>query len=383
MPRLNRTEELEILNALAKELNRSVDLNEALSTVGIQVARLLGLETSWIFLLDDRTAESYLAASHNLPPALAENPEKMEGRCYCLDTFRSGDLKGAANINVITCSRLYGLVEGTKGLKYHASIPLYADEKKIGILNVASREWRKLTSDDLNLLNTIANLMSISVERARLYDRSVSLGAVEERYRLSRELHDTLGQDLAAILLRLETLDARLDSGASQEALKDTVQQIMSLTRGSLDEARRSVQDLRAASLEGLNLTGALSKLVSDTQALFPNIRLVYESVGAGRPLPVHVEAGLYRIAQEAINNVVKHSNAGTASITLVCSPAQAHLTIEDDGIGFDAVDIAVDRYGLRGLNERASLLGGNLNLESTEGEGTRVEVIVPLEGNT
>jgi two-component system NarL family sensor kinase len=383
MPRLNRTEELAILNALAKELNRSVDLNEALSTVGIQVARLLGLETSWIFLLDDRTAESYLAASHNLPPTMAENPEKMEGRCYCLDTFRSGDLKGAANINVITCSRLYGLVEGTKGLKYHASIPLYADEKKIGILNVASREWRKLTSDDLNLLNTIANLMSISVERARLYDRSVSLGAVEERYRLSRELHDTLGQDLAAILLRLETLDARLDSGASQEALKDTVQQIMSLTRGSLDEARRSVQDLRAASLEGLNLTGALSKLVSDTQALFPNIRLVYESVGAGRPLPVHVEAGLYRIAQEAINNVVKHSNAGTASITLVCSPAQAHLTIEDDGIGFDAVDIAVDRYGLRGLNERASLLGGNLNLESTEGEGTRVEVIVPLEGNT
>jgi two-component system NarL family sensor kinase len=155
----------------------------------------------------------------------------------------------------------------------------------------------------------------------------------------------------------------------------------MTLTRDSLDEARRSVQDLRAASLEGLNLTGALSKLVSDTRALFPNIWLVYESVGAGRPLPVHVEAGLYRIAQEAINNVVKHANADTASITLVCSPVQVHLTIEDDGIGFDPADIAIDRYGLRGLNERASLLGGNLNLESTEGEGTRVEVIVPLEG--
>ena len=223
--------------------------------------------------------------------------------------------------------------------------------------------------------------MSIAIERARLYDRSVSFGAVEERYRLARELHDTLGQDLAAILLRLETLDARLDSGASQLTLKETVQQIMTLTRDSLDEARRSVQDLRAASLEGLNLTGALSKLVSDTRALFPNIWLVYESVGAGRPLPVHVEAGLYRIAQEAINNVVKHANADTASITLVCSPVQVHLTIEDDGIGFDPADIAIDRYGLRGLNERASLLGGNLNLESTEGEGTRVEVIVPLEG--
>ena len=147
--RLDRAEELAILNALAKELNRSVDVNEALSTVLVQVARLLGLETSWIFLIDDTTDESYLAASHNLPPALAENPERMEGRCYCLDTYRSGDLKGAANVNVVTCSRLYGLVEGTEGLKYHASIPIYADEKKIGILNVASTEWRKLTPDDL------------------------------------------------------------------------------------------------------------------------------------------------------------------------------------------------------------------------------------------
>jgi two-component system, NarL family, sensor kinase len=378
--RLERAEELSILNQIAKELNRSVDLKQALTTVLHQVARLLGLETSWIFLIDEATDESYLGASHNLPPGLAENPEMMEGRCYCLDTYRSGDLKGAANINVIGCSRLSGLVEGTGGLKYHASIPIYADEKKIGVLNVASAEWRKLTSDDLNLLNTIADLMSIAVERARLYDRSVSLGAVEERYRLARELHDTLGQDLTAILLRLETLDAKLESGVGPDALQESVRQIMSLTRDSLDEARRSVQDLRAAPLEGHSLSVALARLISEMQSRSP-VTMTYDSVGASRPLPDHIEAGIYRIAQEALNNVVRHSNAGKAEVTLACTPIQLHLTVVDDGIGFDPSTIPGDRYGLKGLNERAHLLGGELNLESTEGKGTRVEVIVPLEG--
>ena len=107
----------------------------------------------------------------------------MEGRCYCLDTFRNGDMKGAANVNVVTCSRLQNLVEGTDGLRYHASIPLYAQKKKMGVLNVASRTWRKLSSEDLQLLNTIGDLLSIAVERARLFDQSVQSGAADERYR--------------------------------------------------------------------------------------------------------------------------------------------------------------------------------------------------------
>jgi len=171
-----------------------------------------------------------------------------------------------------------------------------------------------------------------------------------------------------------------LDSGASEGALKESVQKIMTLTHDSLDEARRSVQDLRAAPLEGLNLSGALSKLVNELGSS-SKIAFKYESVGAGRPLPEHIEAGLYRIAQEAVNNIIRHAKSGSATVTLVCSPGQVHLTIEDDGIGFDPASIGPDRYGLRGLNARASLLGGDLNLESTEGKGTRVEVIVPLEG--
>src|SRR5947209_19300565 len=133
-----RNRELSILNTIAEALNREIDLSQALRTTLAQVAELFDLHTSWIWLLHEDTNEPYLAAAQNLPPALADAPEHMEGSCYCLDTFQAGDLGGAANVNVITCSRLKGLIDGTDGLRYHASVPLYAHGKQLGVLNVAS-----------------------------------------------------------------------------------------------------------------------------------------------------------------------------------------------------------------------------------------------------
>ncbi|MFQ6031133.1 MAG: GAF domain-containing protein, partial [Dehalococcoidia bacterium] len=132
-----RNRELSILNAIAEALNRQVDLTSALDTTLAQVTQLLGLHTGWIWLLHENTDESYLASSYNLPPALADNPQLMQGTCYCLSTYVKGDLEGAANVNVITCSRLHGLVDGTGGLRHHASVPLYAPgDKRLGVLNV-------------------------------------------------------------------------------------------------------------------------------------------------------------------------------------------------------------------------------------------------------
>src|SRR5919106_2234266 len=175
--RLNH--ELSVLNAIARELNRSVNLGEALEFPLAQVAELLGLRTGWIWLMNEDSAEPYLAAAHNLPPALSNEPRRMDGSgyCYCLDTYKRGDLEGAANVNVLTCSRLDGLVDGTGGLRYHASIPLYAGEKKLGVMNVASPQWRGLSPEDLQILSTISDLPAITVERASLFDRSARLGA--------------------------------------------------------------------------------------------------------------------------------------------------------------------------------------------------------------
>jgi two-component system, NarL family, sensor kinase len=380
LQRLNH--ELSVLNGIARELNRSVNLDQALRFTLSQVAELLGLRTGWIWLVQDSSPEPYLAAAQNLPPALAEEPRRMDGSgyCYCLDTYKKGDLEGAANVNVLTCSRLDGLVDGTDGLRYHASIPLYSGEKKLGVMNVASPGWRGLDPDDLQLLNTVGDLLSIAVERARLFERSARLGAVEERNRLAREIHDTLAQNLTATGLQIESAEALLEANADPEKVQDALARALSLTRSNLDEARRSVLDLRAAPLEGRSLAEALKDLVDRWEAE-TGVAARFKAVNGSRPIPPRVEAALYRVGGEALANVARHANAGRATVRLVATPGSVSLLVEDDGRGFDPSRIPEDRHGLVGMRERVGLLGGTLRVESRPAGGTRVEAEMPLEG--
>lgn len=375
-----RNHELSILNTIAEALNREIDLAQALQTALAQAAELLGLRTGWVWLLREDTDDSYLAAHQNLPPALANSPRRMEGRCYCLDTYRAGDLNGAANVNVVTCSRLRWLVDGTDGLRYHASIPLYAHGKKLGVMNVASPDWRELSPDDLRLLYTVGDLLSIAIERARLFERSVELGTVEERNRLAREIHDTLAQGLAAIALQLETADALLETGTQPEKTQKIVHHALALTRANLEAARRSVLDLRAAPLEGRSLSQAVTELAEEW-AVQGGLSLNISVSGGNYPLPVRVEIGVYRIVQEALTNIVRHANARNLGLEMAITPEQVQVSIADDGRGFDPSDVPDGHYGLVGMNERIKLLGGQLTLCSTPDEGTRLDVVIPLDG--
>ena len=382
MPTDRHTYELTIINEIAQALNGSVDLNQALQTTLGLVADLLGLETGWIWLLNEKIGAFYLAAAQNLPPALTQNPIRMEGSCYCLDSFHAGDMNGAANINVVSCSRLYKLVDGTDGLTYHASVPLYAHGNPLGILNVASGDWRELSADDLRLLHTVGDMLGIAIERARLFERSQDLGRVNERNRLAREIHDTLAQGFAAISLQLDTADALLagdlEETQMRHQLKELVGHAMGIARENLAEARRSVMDLRATPLDGSTLGEALRQLANQMGAAH-GLQISFRTIGGNMPLPIAIETGLYRIAQEALTNICKHAQASTVTIKLTIIPEQISLTIHDDGQGFDPGTVSYNRYGITGMNERAGLLGGTLQIKSALGKGTLVLVQIPL----
>ncbi|HEX9116555.1 MAG TPA: GAF domain-containing sensor histidine kinase [Anaerolineae bacterium] len=379
-----RNRELSILNTIARALNREVDLQRTLETVLAQVAALLDLRTGWVWLLRDGPGgESYLAAAQNLPPGLAQDPERMAGSCYCLDTYRAGDLEGAANVNVITCSRLRSLVDGTDGLRYHASIPLSVQGRKLGVLNVASPDWRELAPEDLRLLYIVGDLLGIAIQRARLFAQSVHFGAVEERNRLAREIHDTLAQGLTGIVLQLEAADALLEAETTPSRAQVAVAEALALARSNLEEARRSMYDLRTAPLEGRTLDAALADLAAE-QAAAGGLAIEFSARGAGLPLPLRLEAGLYRIAQEALANVIRHAHARHATVTLAVEPERVRLAVTDDGRGFDPARLNEGgprgHYGLLGLRERARLLGGTLTLQSSPGRGAHVEVVLPRE---
>ncbi|MGB1288237.1 MAG: histidine kinase [Aggregatilineales bacterium] len=377
------THELIILNRIAEALNREVDVQRALQTALVSIVELFKLQTGWIFLTDEETGKLYTAATYGLPPALSEHPRRMGGTCACIDDFEEGEMQGAENINAITCTRLKNLKEGTAGLLYHASIPLYAGqyhEIALGVLNVASTDWREIGEDDLRLLHTVGDLVSIAVERARLFRRSAEIGAMEERNRLAREIHDTIAQGLAAIALNLETADALLEQPQPDiEKIQKITRKTLAITRANMEEARRSVMDLRAAPLEGKTLPQAIRALLENSD-LHTSLGTHSEVMGSSPPLPVRISAGLYRIAQEAINNVRQHAEASSLHVILVLLPERVKLIVEDDGNGFDPALIRQKgRYGLIGLEERVKMLGGILDIASSPDDGTRLEVTIPL----
>lgn len=377
--------EVALLNAVAEALHSSTDVRQALErTLGL-VAGLLGLRTGWVWLVDPETDQFYVAAAQRLPPYLQE-PVRMSGRwCLCTDLFSNGKLT-PTNVDMLECSRLHPAIHAldpnsTQGLRYHATIPLYFRERGLGIMNIAGPAWRPLAPEELRLLGTIASQVGIAVERARLAEESTRLVRAEERTRIAREIHDTLAQGLTAIGLDIEGALRHLEE--NPERARERLDRALTTTRTSLDEARRSVLDLRAAPLAGRPLAEAITALgrafTSETGVQ------VHVQAEDGTPLSLREESELYRIAQEALSNVRQHARATEVKIVLRTTSTSILLSIRDDGVGIGTLPEGAGRpdggHGIVGMRERARLLGGRLRVIGRQGRGTVVSVRVPRNG--
>jgi two-component system, NarL family, sensor kinase len=378
---VQRNRELSILNHIAETLNRTTEIQTALDDTLVSVVELLGLQTGWIFLLDD-SGKLYTAAYHDLPPAL-QYPDVLnvwEGGCNCHRLFKSGELQTA--VNIVQCSRLADAEGDRRGLVFHASAPLRSEERMLGILNVAAPGNDTFTPDVLLLLSAVGAQLGTAIERARLSQQAVTLAAVEERNRIAREIHDTLAQGLTAIALHLEAAEMLVTT--KPETAQRKIAEALRLTRLNLDEARRSVLNLRAASLEGKTLPAALILLAQQwsTETGVPVTTRLHSSIGR---LPPAIENGLYRIVQEALTNVRKHAHASEVLLQLEYNNAQLLLSIEDNGSGFEPADVTPQLqsgFGMTGMSERAHLMGGTLHIQSTSGRGTRICVSIPYQSS-
>lgn len=354
--------ELEILASIAEALNSAPAVQVALDRTLELTTELLGLDTAWVWLLDPETRHVYSAAARNLPPYLQE-PLRMTGEsCWCVQQFCEGAL-GASNVDVMSCSRLRRATsDETRGIAHHASVPLLFQEKSLGILNITAPKMRRLDARELRLLSMIGMQLGVAIERARLAEESAVHARADERTRLAREIHDTIAQSLTAIALRIE-------SGDADAALR--------ITRETLDEARRSVTNLRAEPLAGKPLAQALATLVREFTSQ-SGIRVTLD-VSEACALPLASEAELYRIAQQALANVQQHAQAKSVKVTLRCTRGSAVLEIADDGVGFDVRRVREERHGVRGMRERARLAGGTLKIASGAG-GTTVMCRLPVD---
>lgn len=200
------------------------------------------------------------------------------------------------------------------------------------------------------------------------------LATSRERNRLASELHDTLAHTLSGLAVNLEAIKTVVPP-AEVEA-QDMLDRALLTTRNGLDETRRALKALRAGPLEDLGLRLALKALIENAVGR-ANIPVEFDYPQSAPSLPVDVEQNLYRIAQEALENVVRHANASRAGVKLESANGGVRLSIRDDGSGFNpAARGNENRFGLRGLRERAEALGGRLDVTSQPGQGTEITFI-------
>jgi len=376
-PGVRKNRESEVTAAVADALNSSPTVRAALDRTLAVISDLLGLTTGWVWLADRDSDHMYSAAGLNLPPYLQEPEHMTGGWCLCINEFREGSLE-ARNIDVLECTRLRPAVRArqtdlTRGIAHHATIPLAFQGRPLGILNVTAPKMRRLSAQELRLLSTIGLQVGVAIERARLADESAMLARADERTRLAREIHDTLAQGLTALALQIET--ALQHVGRDPERVRERLEKALQTARTNLDDARRSVDNLRAGALAGKPLAQALASLAREFTSE-SGVRVDLDMKGSCELL-LQIEAELYRIAEQALANVRQHADARTVSITLSCSKKFVTLVIGDDGRGFNTRRVPAGRHGIEGMRERASVAGGTLRIASSP-KGTTLTVKVP-----
>jgi len=263
-----------------------------------------------------------------------------------------------------------------KGMTSYAGIPIHARGVIRGVFSLFANEEGVFGSEEMALLASIADHLGIGIENSILYEQSRESAALEERHRLARNLHDSVSQLLYSLTLMTGTTKKMLEQGADLEAVKQSVARLGETAHQALREMRLLLYELRPAVLDSEGLVNALQHRIG---AVEKQLGVEVDLQAKELPeLPNNIEDGLYHIALEALNNIVKHSGSKAATINFTSKDDFIVMEISDDGRGFET-DLFQKGLGLRSMRERGQMLESEVVVESKPGEGTRVTVEVKL----
>ena len=275
--------------------------------------------------------------------------------------------------NIQRDPRFEGWPRAHPDMRSFLGVPIVSKRRIIGAFYLTEkRRAPSFTDEDRRLIEMLAAHAAVSIENARLYERSRELSVIEERNRLARDLHDSVTQTLFSVALTAEAAATLVDRDVA--AAKTQLQELKAMTQSAVQEMRSLVFELRPAELEADGLVATLRKHIDVLRRVRPvDIDL---QVTAERRLPLEIERAVLRITQEALNNALKHASASHIAVTIDMSRGLT-LTVCDDGAGFDPSDprIRSKRLGLTSMRERAEALGGDLHMTSAPGSGTTVRL--------
>lgn len=251
--------------------------------------------------------------------------------------------------------------------------------KYIPLLILITIAVRAISVIFLNQVKLRIQTQKILQELQFAYEKVEELTLINERQRMARDLHDTLSQGLAGIIMQLEAVTANLNNNNTKRA-QEIVQKSMEYARKTLSDSRLVIDDLRSQSIIDVDFTKAVENEIAEFKAI--STTSITSNIKIEAQIPLNMLKHILYLVREALNNIAKHAKAKNASVEIIENNNQIKITIIDDGIGFDVklLDKLFGHYGILGMTERVKAIHGEIKIKSKKKSGTNINITIPIE---
>ena len=371
-----RSEEIQALYEADEKILRNVSLNQVFQTLVEVAVDMLHADRSVVFAWDEKQTKVVPRVSHGFSPETLKVLEFSKGEGIAGEVLETGKPAIVRQIELNGFSPEVREALVAEGIRSFAHLPIVVDHKVVGVFNVAFTTPNLIGDDTMRLFSALTHRASISIANMELFEQTKDLAVMEERNRLARDLHDSAKQKAFAALAQLGTARGILNGHGNSATMH--LNEAENLVSDVIQELTFLVQEIYPIALQEKGLAVILREYIyewenrNDTR-----VQLVTRNE---RRLSIEVEQAVYRVAQETLANVARHSHAGRVDVSLVYNADSVQLAVSDDGCGFD-VNQKLHGMGLRSIRERVSSIRGTVQVQSAPGQGTRVLVQVPTKG--
>jgi nitrate/nitrite-specific signal transduction histidine kinase len=363
----DRTRELAVLYRADEELLSHLRLDDLLNALVNVAVNILETDKSALLVWDANRNRLVVGASRGF------SSETFSDMSFSVGDGVVGTVMATGEPAVVEDTRHDQRVDvrvtQPEGIRSFMHVPIKIKGQMFGVFNFNYLTPRTFSEDERRLFIALAQRAAMAIENAQLYEQAQFAATVEERQRLARELHDAVTQTLFSSSLIADVLPRIWERNPEEGHRR--LEELRQLTRGALAEMRTLLMELRPSALVEVELCDLLRQL---SEAFTGRSRIpVQLDLDGSVQIPPDVKVGLYRIAQEALNNIAKHANASQATLTLRSHHTGFELSIADNGSGFDLSDVSSEHMGLKIMNERSREIGVDLTVDSQTGVGTKI----------
>jgi ligand-binding sensor domain-containing protein/signal transduction histidine kinase len=369
-----RSREMEALYQADEKILRNVSLNQVFQTLVDVGVDMLHADRSIVFAWDEEKSKVVPRVSHGFKPETLKVLEYGKGEGIVGRVFDTGKPVVVADFVPEDLRPDIRAAMRAEGIKSFVHLPIIVDHKVVAVFNIGFTHPDFIPEDTVRVFSALVNRAAISIANMELFEQTKDLAVMEERNRLARDLHDSAKQKAFAALAQLGTARGILNGHGN--GVNMHLNEAENLVTDVIQELTFLVQEIYPLALQEKGLVSTLREHIFEWENR--NDTIVQLTTRNERRLPLEVEQALYRVTQEALANVARHSHARRVDMSLVYSSDSVQLSVSDDGCGFDLG--AKHGMGLRSIRERVSSIRGTVQIQSAPGHGTRLLVQVPIK---